>query len=253
MTALLSLQDIHSGYGESCVLEGVSAEVQAGEVVCLLGANGAGKTTLMRTITGLLAERSGRMIFDGADLARLASHDRVDAGIALSPEGRQVFPNLSVQENLYLGSFSRRARSDRQRKIEEVYHLFPRLAERKTQAAGLMSGGEQQMLAIGRALMACPRLLLLDEPSLGLAPKLIGIVFEAIERIARTGVSILLVEQNAHAALSVARRGYVLAEGRITMEGTSDTLKNSEVLQTAFLHRRSIRHATAQSSGGQHA
>jgi branched-chain amino acid transport system ATP-binding protein len=236
-SALLSLRNVSAGYNGSVAIEGISLDVHAGEVVCLLGANGAGKTTTMAAITGLI-DCEGSVMFDGADLRRHSAAARVGKGVALSPEGRKVFPNLSVHENLLLGSFNGTARPHRNRKLEEVFALFPRLFERRTQAAGLMSGGEQQMLAIGRALMACPRLLLLDEPSLGLAPGIVLSMFEAIRQIAKSNVSILLVEQNAHAAFSVADRGYVLSAGRIVHTDTIARLRDLDVVREAFLGSR---------------
>lgn len=238
---LLSLQNVTAGYGGSVAIEDISLDVHAGEVVCLLGANGAGKTTTMAAITGLIG-CAGRIVFDGHPLEDIAAADRVPRGIVLSPEGRKVFPNLSVYENLLLGGFNRNARSRRKQKLDEVYTLFPRLYERRTQAAGLMSGGEQQMLAIGRALMACPKLLLLDEPSLGLAPKVVMQMFDAIGRIAAASVSILLVEQNAHAAFSVAQRGYLLSAGRIVHSDTVVNLRDHDAVRDAFLGKRTTLH-----------
>ncbi|MBN9560798.1 MAG: ABC transporter ATP-binding protein [Alphaproteobacteria bacterium] len=235
MTALLEIAGLRAGYQESIVLEDISLQVQIGEVVALLGANGAGKTTTMRVITGLIAALGGTIAFDGEDLSRLRAERRVDVGIALCPEGRQVFPNMSVMENLLLGSFCRHARARRAATLELVQELFPRLTERSAQKAGLMSGGEQQMLAIGRALMACPRLLLLDEPSLGLSPRMVQLVFGAVAKIAEAGISILVVEQNAQAAFSVARRGYVLAGGRVAAAGTIAELARSGQVEQAFI------------------
>jgi len=235
VTALLEISGLRAGYEESVVLEDVSLSIGSGEVVTLLGANGAGKTTTMRAITGLIAPSGGTIVFDGQDLLRARPERRVDLGIALCPEGRQVFPNMSVAENLLLGSFCRHARARRAEMLEQVYHLFPRLTERREQKAGLMSGGEQQMLAIGRALMACPRLLLLDEPSLGLSPKMVQLVFGSIVTIAEAGMSILIVEQNAQAAFGVARRGYVLAQGRIAASGTIAELARSGLVEQAFM------------------
>ena len=185
-----------------------------------------------------MSASAGRVRYDGADLLAMRSHERVTAGIALSPEGRKVFPNLTVEENLVLGSFNVNARAQRRTRMAEIYDLFPRLAERRTQSAGLMSGGEQQMLALGRALMAQPRLLLLDEPSLGLSPKMVQIVFEAIRTIATTDITILLVEQNTHAALSVASRGYVMASGRVVHAGTTGELRHSTEVREAFIGGR---------------
>jgi|SRR5471032_324700 branched-chain amino acid transport system ATP-binding protein len=235
--ALLSLRNVTAGYGGSVAIEDICLDVKPGEVVCLLGANGAGKTTTMAAITGLIG-CTGQVVFDGRALGEVAAADRVPLGIALSPEGRKVFPNLSVYENLLLGGYNRMARMHRKQKLEEVYALFPRLNERRGQAAGLMSGGEQQMLAIGRALMACPKLLLLDEPSLGLAPKVVLQMFDAIAKIAAANVSILLVEQNAHAAFSVAHRGYLLSAGRIVYSDTVANLRDHDIVREAFLGKR---------------
>ncbi len=234
MKPLLEIKRLRAGYAGAVALEDISLEVHPGEVVCLLGANGAGKTTTMSVVTGLCPAMSGEISFDGRDLLKMPSHERVEAGLSLSPEGRKVFPNLTVRENLILGSYSKRARGRRAAKLEEVYSLFPRLVERANQAAGLMSGGEQQMLAIGRSMMANPRLLLLDEPSLGLAPAIVQTVFRAILQIARSDTTILLVEQNTRAALSVADRGYVLSGGRIVYTDTAKGLRESALVQEAF-------------------
>jgi branched-chain amino acid transport system ATP-binding protein len=234
---MLEVKHLRAGYGDSVVLEDVSFSVGTGEVVCLLGANGAGKTTTMAALTGLIDPFRGEISFCGADLLALPAHRRVGAGIALSPEGRQVFPNLTVMENLLLGNYNRGARSKRGERLDWVLTLFPRLAERETQYAGFMSGGEQQMLAIGRALMACPRLLLLDEPSLGLAPKIVSEAFQTIATIAKSGISILLVEQNTVAALSIADRGYVLSGGTIAAADTAAALAQSSIVREAFMGR----------------
>jgi branched-chain amino acid transport system ATP-binding protein len=241
MTSLLSVRGLTAGYGDSVVLDGLDLDVGSNEVVCLLGANGAGKTTTLAILSGLLKSTVGEIVYDGRDLRTLPPHGRVVAGIVLAPEGRKVFPDLTVEENLLLGSFNRPARLLREQNFSHVYSLFPILAERRRQRAGLMSGGEQQMLALGRALMANPRLLLLDEPSLGLAPKIVIAVFEAIRRIAESKISILLVEQNAQAALSVASRGYVLSGGRIVHQDTADRLRDSKEMQETFIGR--VRHS----------
>ena len=238
MSTLLDIANLRVGYGQSQVLQDMSLELREGEIVCLLGANGAGKTTTTRAISGLIAPWSGRIRFDGRDIVDVPAHRRVELGICLSPEGRQVFPNFTVHENLLLGSYSKRARPRRAEMLEEVYGLFPRLAERRNQAAGLMSGGEQQMLAIGRAFMGCPRLLILDEPSLGLAPKIIIDVYRAIAAIAKRGLSILFVEQNVQAALLIADRGYVLANGHIAASGTSSELQSSPLVREVFLGKK---------------
>ncbi|MCK9920262.1 ABC transporter ATP-binding protein [Microbacteriaceae bacterium K1510] len=235
MNTLLDVEGLRAGYDDSIVLENISITVNEGEVVALLGANGSGKTTTMRAVTGLIQPFSGKITFDGHDLLAVEPHKRVELGIALCPEGRQVFPNISVEENLFLGSFCKRARPDRRQTLERVYALFPKLAERREQKAGLMSGGEQQMLAVGRALMSKPRMLLLDEPSLGLSPKMVQILFGAIAQVAKSGISILLVEQNAQAAFAVATRGYAIAMGRVTASGTIAELTKSGALQSSFL------------------
>lgn len=234
-TPLLEFTDICAGYNGSVVLENLSFSVRQGEVVTLLGSNGAGKTTAMRVVTGLLQPTAGAIRFKGEDLLAIPGHRRVDAGICLSPEGRQVFPNMTVEENLFLGSTAKRGRAVRNDTLDYVYNLFPRLLERREQKAGLMSGGEQQMLAVGRALMGKPQLLLLDEPSLGLAPVIVNLVFNAIRDIAKSGISILLVEQNVQAAFSVAERGYVLEHGMAVSSGTIEELSRSEHVRKAFL------------------
>jgi len=223
-TIAIEVQNLSKAYKNVPVLHDVSFAVERGTVFALLGANGSGKTTTMRCVTGLIRPFGGQIRFAGANLLSVPRHKRVDLGIALCPEGRQVFPNMSVEENLILGSFCAHARAHRPTTLRTVYELFPRLAERKTQKAGLMSGGEQQMLALGRALMARPRLMLLDEPSLGLSPKMVQILFEAIGEIASMGLSILIVEQNAQAVFSVAQRGYVLALGRVVTSGRAVSL-----------------------------
>jgi branched-chain amino acid transport system ATP-binding protein len=235
MTPLLNVEGLRAGYDDSVVLQDISLTVNEGEVVALLGANGSGKTTTMRAITGLINPSSGRITFAEQDLLAVEAHKRVDLGIALSPEGRQVFPNISVEENLFLGSFCPRARPHRKQSLQSVYELFPKLAERRMQKAGLMSGGEQQMLAVGRSLMSKPRMLLLDEPSLGLSPLMVQVLFGAIAQVAKSGISILLVEQNAQAAFAVARRGYAISMGRVTASGTIAELTQSGALQSSFL------------------
>lgn len=235
MTTLLNVEGLRAGYEDSIVLQDISLSVNEGEVVALLGANGSGKTTTMRALTGLIRPFGGKITFVGRDLLAVEPHRRVDLGIALCPEGRQVFPNISVEENLFLGSFCKRSRPDRKRTLDSVYSLFPKLAERREQKAGLMSGGEQQMLAVGRALMSKPTMLLLDEPSLGLSPKMVQILFGAIGQVARSGISILLVEQNAQAAFAVASRGYAISMGRVTASGTITELTKSGALQSSFL------------------
>ncbi len=237
MSELLSIKGLRAGYGESIVLQDLSLNVNEGEIVCLLGANGAGKTTTTRVLTGLLRAWQGEVHFAGERIDGKPSHYRVDKGICLAPEGRQVFPELSVMENLLLGSYCKRARSERARSLEQILALFPVLGTLSAQKAKLLSGGQQQMLAIGRALMGRPRLLVLDEPSLGLSPKMILNVYKAILTAAQQGISILFVEQNVQAALSIAHRGYVLNNGRIALAGTAEELKGSKMVQEAFLAR----------------
>ena len=238
MTPLLTLSNIRAGYGESLVLQDLSLEVGEGEVVCLLGANGAGKTTTTRVISGLMRPWSGEIRFAGSNIAGVPGHRRVGLGIGLSPEGRQVFPDMSVRENLLLGSYTPSARGVRPRAMAQALALFPQLNERLRQKAGLLSGGEQQMLAIARALMSQPRLLMLDEPSLGLGPRIVMDVYAAVAETARAGISILLVEQNAEVALSVAHRGYVLANGSVAASGSAAELRGSPLVQAAFLGTR---------------
>jgi len=243
MSELLKLSNVRAGYGQSIVLDDVSLNIGEGEVVCLLGANGAGKTTTTRVICGVVKPVGGQVTFAGADIAAVPAYSRVNLGICLSPEGRQVFPELTVLENLLLGSFSPRARPHRKETLEQVFALFPRLHERVAQKSGLMSGGEQQMLAIGRALMGKPRLLMLDEPSLGLAPKLVLDVYAAVAETVKLGISILIVEQNAEVALAAAHRGYVLANGRIAAMGSAADLRGSKLVQEAFLGKKPVRRA----------
>lgn len=231
----LEITDLHSGYGSEEVLHGVSLRVEEGEIVSILGANGAGKTTTLLTISGLVRATSGSIRFLGEDLHTLPSHEVVRRGLAQSPEGRRVFGVLSVQENLRLGAFTVHDEDANERTLEWIFELFPRLHERRNQFAGTLSGGEQQMLAIGRALMAQPKLLLLDEPSLGLAPLLVKSIFQTIRHINERGVTILIVEQNARAALKLATRGYVLELGRVVMEDTAASLLANPSVQAAYL------------------
>jgi branched-chain amino acid transport system ATP-binding protein len=234
--ALLEIENIHSYYGHVHALKGISLEVEEGEIVTLIGANGAGKTTTLRTVSGLLSPREGQVVFGGQVLSGVPAHRIVNMGISQAPEGRKVFATLTVQENLNMGAYS--LGSDREA-IEEnrrrVFELFPRLEERRSQIGGTLSGGEQQMLSIGRALMARPKLLMLDEPSLGLAPMLVKAIFETIEEINQGGVTILLVEQNARAALRLADKGYVLETGRIILSGSAEELIRDERVRKAYL------------------
>jgi branched-chain amino acid transport system ATP-binding protein len=233
---MLVVEDVHVAYGSCEALHGVSLEVRKGEVVTLVGANGAGKSTLLRTVSGLLAPRSGRVTLEGEPAQGVPAHALVRRGMSHVPEGRRIFTALSVRENLELGAYTSPSRAETERRLARVLALFPRLAERRGQSGGTLSGGEQQMLAIGRALMAAPRLLLLDEPSLGLAPLLVQEIFGEIARINREdGVTILLVEQNAHMALSLAARGYVLETGRIVLEGASRDLLENPQVRAAYL------------------
>jgi len=231
---LLEVSDIHARYGRIEALKGVSLTVDEGEVVTLIGSNGAGKSTTLRAITGLTAATAGRISVAGQDITRVPAHEIVDFGVALSPEGRHCFPRMTVRENLDLGAHRRRGPQVAE-DIERVFELFPRLKERARQKAGTMSGGEQQMLAIGRAMMARPRLLLLDEPSMGIAPILVQRIYETIVEINRSGVAILLVEQNANYALDISRRGYVLETGRVVLTDDSARLRDNPEVQRAYL------------------
>jgi branched-chain amino acid transport system ATP-binding protein len=232
---LLDLSDVKVSYGGIKALKGISLKVFPGEIVAMIGANGAGKTTTLKSIARLLPLAGGTIRFLGKDAALLSTEDIVAAGVSLAPEGRAIFPNLTVRENLELGAYLHRDPKAMQETIEDVTKLFPRLGERMKQEGGTLSGGEQQMLAIGRALMARPTLLLLDEPSLGIAPKLVQQIFEAITQIAEAGVTILVVEQNTRLALKVSKRAYVLRTGEIAMEGESAELAKNEEIQAAYL------------------
>jgi branched-chain amino acid transport system ATP-binding protein len=230
---LLELDDIHVYYGKIEAIKGISVEVDEGEIVTLIGANGAGKSTTLKTISGLRTVARGDIRFNGQVITRMPGHKRVLAGIGQAPEGRGIFPGMTVEENLYMGAYARTG--DLSKDLAEVYDLFPRLAERKRQAGGTMSGGEQQMLAIGRALMTKPKVLLLDEPSMGLAPMLVQQIFSIIEEINRRGTTILLVEQNAQQALSIAHRAYVLETGRIVKSAPAPDLLNDPEVKAAYL------------------
>jgi len=232
---MLTLHQVVAGYGQTDCLHGVSLEVASGEIVALLGANGAGKTTTLMTVSGLVGLRGGDIRFEGGSLAGLPPERIVERGIGHVPEGRRVLPRMTVLENLELGAYHRRDRADRVQDLERAFTLFPVLADRRRQLAGTLSGGEQQMLAIARGLMARPKLLLLDEPSLGLAPKLVLTIFETITRINREGVTILLVEQNAYLALQAAHRGYVLETGRIVLSDTAERLAQNPQVKAAYL------------------
>jgi branched-chain amino acid transport system ATP-binding protein len=233
--AILKVDGIHTFYGAIEALKGVSLEVGEGEIVTLIGSNGAGKTTTLRSINGLNHPRQGTIVFRGDDVTKTPPHEIVKRGISQSPEGRKLFPRMTVTENLEMGAFQRTDRAEMAEDQDRVFSLFPRLAERKSQKAGTMSGGEQQMLAIGRALMARPRLLLLDEPSMGLAPILVEKIFEIVKEINEQGTPILLVEQNALMALDVADRGYVLETGKVTLADDAAALRGDESVRKAYL------------------
>jgi branched-chain amino acid transport system ATP-binding protein len=237
--ALLEIENLHTYYGYVHALKGINLTVEEGEIVTLIGANGAGKTTTLRTISGLIRPREGRIVFDGQEIQGMPAHKIVQMGICHAPEGRQIFSTLTVMENLNMGAYT--LGGDKET-IEEnrrrVFDLFPRLEERKNQLGGTLSGGEQQMLTIGRALMSRPRLLMLDEPSLGLAPLLVKTIFEIIKEINQRGVTILLVEQNARAALKIAHRGYVLETGRVVLSGPAQELLQDERVRKAYLGER---------------
>ena len=234
-SALLDLEDVHVYYGSIHALKGVTMRVEEGKIVTLLGANGAGKSTTLRTISGLIRPREGNLHFREKDLARQSPQSIVRLGIAQSPEGRQLFSRMTVLENLEMGAFQRTDRSEIDSDMDRVFQLFPRLAERRTQKAGTLSGGEQQMCAIGRALLARPRLLMLDEPSMGLAPLLVERIFEVIVDINKQGTTVLLVEQNAAMALEIAHHGYVLETGRIALSDDAESLRSNERVRASYL------------------
>jgi len=233
--ALLEVHDVHTYYGNIHALKGITFSVEKGEIVSLIGANGAGKSTTLKAISGLMKPHTGKVVFDGQDLASARASQLTARGIAMVPEGRGVFSKLTVTENLELGAYYRNDRDGIKQDMERMFDLFPRLRERRTQYAGTMSGGEQQMLAIGRALMARPRLLLLDEPSMGLAPVLVDFVFDTIRGIKDSGTTVLLVEQNAHMALQVADRGYVLQSGQIVLSDSAAVLRRDPMVQKTYL------------------
>jgi branched-chain amino acid transport system ATP-binding protein len=233
--SLLSLQEIHSFYGHIHALKGVSIEVNEGEIVTLIGSNGAGKSTTLRTISGMIHPQKGRVLLEGKDISHMKPHTIVLAGLGHVPEGRGIFPNLTVQENLEMGAFTVRDQEEIKRRMEYSFEMFPRLKERITQHGGTLSGGEQQMLAIARGLMMNPHLLMLDEPSMGLAPVLVELIFDIIEELNKKGTTILLVEQNALMALSIAHRGYVIQNGKIVISDSAANLKSNETVQKAYL------------------
>jgi len=233
--ALLELRDVHTYYGNIHALKGISLTIDKGEIVTLIGSNGAGKSTTLKTISGLLRPREGEIWFDGQRLDGTPAHDVVSKGICQSPEGRRIFPRMTVRENLEMGAFQRAKGAGRDADFERVYTLFPRLKERQGQNGGTLSGGEQQMLAIGRALMAAPKVLLLDEPSMGLAPILVEQIFDIIRDINASGTTVLLVEQNALMALGIAKRGYILQTGEIVLQDDAERLKTNPEVQKAYL------------------
>jgi branched-chain amino acid transport system ATP-binding protein len=232
---VLLVEDIHTFYGSIEALKGISLEVREGEIVTLIGANGAGKTTTLRSISGIVPPRTGRIVFNGREIQTMPGHQVAEIGIAQSPEGRRIFSRMTVLENLEMGAFTRRDAKGISEDLDRVYSLFPRLKERERQKGGTMSGGEQQMLAIGRALMAQPKLLLLDEPSLGLAPVIVDRIYDVIREINGQGTTIVLVEQNANYALDVSSRGYVLETGHVALSDTSQNLRDDERVQAAYL------------------
>lgn len=233
--SMLKVDNVHTYYGNIHALKGITLDIDKGEIVTLIGGNGAGKTTTLRTISGLLTPREGSIQLNGEDLRKYKAHEIVYKGVSMVPEGRGIFARLSVTENLEMGAYSRDDKQELTKNMERVFTLFPRLKERRTQVAGTLSGGEQQMLATGRALMANPSLLLMDEPSMGLAPVLVELIFDTIQRINQEGTTILLVEQNALMALSIAHRGYVLQTGEIVISDTAENLKNNPTVQKAYL------------------
>lgn len=233
--AMLKIEDLHVYYGMIHAIKGLSFEVNEGEVITLIGANGAGKTTTLHTVTGLLKPQSGRIIFEGNDLVKTPAHKIVEMGMAHVPEGRRIFQNLTVLQNLILGAYTKKDKDETAKTLEQVYKRFPRLKERSGQIAGTLSGGEQQMLAMGRALMSKPRIILMDEPSMGLSPLLVTEIFDIIKSISASGTTVLLVEQNAKKALSVADRAYVLETGKIVLEGSAKELMNDPSVKKAYL------------------
>lgn len=233
--AMLEVKDLEVYYGMIQAIKGISFEVNKGEVIALIGANGAGKTTTLHTITGLLSPKKGSVMFEGKDITKIPAHKIVSMGMAHVPEGRRVFADLSVYENLKLGAYTRKDKENLNKDLESIYERFPRLAERKNQSAGTLSGGEQQMLAIGRALMSKPSIILMDEPSMGLSPILVNEIFDIIESISKSGTTVLLVEQNAKKALSIADRAYVLETGKIVTSGKASELLEDDSIKKAYL------------------
>jgi branched-chain amino acid transport system ATP-binding protein len=234
MSGLLEIENVYTAYGSADVLQGVSLSVNAGSITCLLGANGSGKTTLVRSILGLTAARAGRILFDGIDITWLPTHRIIATGIACIPEGRKIFPKFSVEENLRAGAYQETSEAVTRRRIGEIFDIFPRLAERRTQLAGTMSGGEQAMVSIGRGLMRAPKLLLVDEPSLGLSPLLVKENFNIIRQIKARGVTVFLVEQNVRQTLAISQQGYVLSKGRVVAAGTPAELADRAEVREAY-------------------
>ena len=233
--AMLEIKDLEVYYGMIQAIKGISFEVNEGEVIALIGANGAGKTTILHTISGLIAPKKGSITFEGQEITKIPAHKIVENGLAQVPEGRRVFPSLSVLQNLKLGAYTRKDKKEIDDTLKMIYERFPRLEERKNQPAGTLSGGEQQMLAMGRALMSKPRIILLDEPSMGLSPIFVNEIFDIIKQVSASGTTVLLVEQNAKKALSIADRGYVLETGKIVKEGKASDLLNDEAVKKAYL------------------
>ena len=233
--AMLEVKDLELCYGVIQAIKGVSFQVNKGEVIALIGANGAGKTTILHTITGLLSPKKGSVMFEGTDITKVPAHKIVSMGMAHVPEGRRVFADLSVYENLKMGAYTRKDKAEIEESLRQVYERFPRLEERKNQMAGTLSGGEQQMLAMGRALMSRPQIILMDEPSMGLSPILVNEIFNIIESVSKSGTTVLLVEQNAKKALSIADRAYVLETGNIVMEGKAKDLLEDDSIKKAYL------------------
>ena len=233
--AMLEVKDLEVYYGMIQAIKGISFEVNQGEVIALIGANGAGKTTTLHTITGLLSPKKGSVVFEGTDITKVPAHKIVSMGMAHVPEGRRVFAELSVYENLKMGAYTRKDKNEIEESLANVYKRFPRLEERRNQMAGTLSGGEQQMLAMGRALMSKPKIILMDEPSMGLSPIFVNEIFDIIQAVSESGTTVLLVEQNAKKALSIADRAYVLETGKITMSGNASDLLNDEAVQKAYL------------------
>ena len=233
--AMLEVKDLHVYYGVIQALKGISFEVNQGEVIALIGANGAGKTTTLHTLTGLIPAKQGSIIFEGKDITKMPAHKIVQMGIAHVPEGRRVFAQLSVYENLIVGAYTRKDKNEIAESLANVYKRFPRLEERKNQRAGTLSGGEQQMLAMGRALMSKPRIIVMDEPSMGLSPIFVNEIFDIIQKVSESGTTVLLVEQNAKKALTIADRAYVLETGRISLSGKAEDLLHDESVQKAYL------------------